>query len=150
MPRFRAPATAVSTALSTSIPEWENQRAGLLLLNGIVYIAFASHGDNGPWHGWILGYNAQTLQQTGAFCTSHNGVGAGMWMGGAGLAAEINDPISHPYGRMFVATGNGDYTASAPYTANMDFGDSILNLRFDQRRAQHSRRIHALQSSCFG
>ena len=109
-------------------PEWENQRPGLLLLNGIVYIGYASHGDNGPWHGWILGYNAQTLQQTGAFCTTHNGVGGGMWMGGAGLAAEINDPTGHPYGRMFVATGNGDYTASAPYTANMDFGDSILNL----------------------
>ena len=109
-------------------PEWENQRAGLLLLNGIVYIGYASHGDNGPWHGWILGYNAHTLQQTGAFCATHNGVGGGMWMGGAGLAAEVNDPTGHPYGRMFVATGNGDYTASAPYTANMDFGDSILNL----------------------
>src|ERR1700679_2556275 len=29
---------------------------------------------------------------------------------------------------MFVATGNGDYTASTPYAAGMDFGDSMLNL----------------------
>ncbi len=108
--------------------EWENQRPGLLLLNGIVYIGFASHGDNGPWHGWILGYNASTLAQTGVFCTSPNGVGAGTWMGGAGLAADVPDPVNHPYGRMFVATGNGDFTASTPYSAGMDFGDSVLNL----------------------
>jgi hypothetical protein len=108
--------------------EWENQRPGLLLLNGVVYIGFASHGDNGPWHGWILGYNEQTLKQTGAFCTSSNGVGAGVWMGGAGLAADVTDPANHPYGRMFVATGNGDYTATTPYVFGMDFGDSILNL----------------------
>src|SRR6266568_1992290 len=109
-------------------PEWQNQRPGLLLLNGIVYIGFAAHGDAGPWHGWILGYNAQTLKQTGAFCPSADGVGAGLWMGGAGLSAEVVDPVNHPYGRMFVATGNGDYTATAPYAAGMDFGDSVLNL----------------------
>jgi LysM repeat protein len=108
-------------------PEWSNQRAGLLLLNGIVYIAFASHGDNGPWHGWLLGYNETTLQQTGAFCTSPNGVGGGIWMGGAGLAADVIDPVNHPYGRIFLATGNGDYTATTPYAAGMDYGDSILN-----------------------
>jgi hypothetical protein len=108
--------------------EWENQRPGLLLLNGIVYVGFAAHGDNGPWHGWILGYNAQTLNQTGAFCTSPNGVGSGVWMSGAGLAADVIDPVNHPYGRMFLATGNGDFTATTPYANGMDYGDSILNL----------------------
>ncbi len=109
-------------------PEWENQRPGLLLLNGVVYVAFASHGDNGPWHGWIFGYNAATLQQTGVFCASPNGVGSGIWMGGAGLAADVVDPVNHPYGRMFVPTGNGDFTAAKPFTSAMDFGDTIINL----------------------
>jgi hypothetical protein len=107
---------------------WENQRPGLLLLNGIVYIGFGSHGDNGPWHGWILGYNAATLQQTGAYVSSPNGTGAGFWMSGAGLAADQLNPSTQPYGRMFATTGNGDYTATTPYTGSMDYGDSILNL----------------------
>ena len=109
-------------------PEWENQRAGLLLLNGVVYVGFAAHMDGGPFHGWIIAYNAQTLKQTGAFCVTPNGEDGGIWMGGAGLAAEINDLAGHPFGRMFVATGNGDYTAAKPYAAGMDFGDTILNL----------------------
>jgi hypothetical protein len=109
-------------------PRWENQRAGLLLLNGVVYIPFASHADNGDWHGWILAYKASTLAQISALCTSPNGVGSGFWMGGNGLAADVIDPVGHPYGRMFVSTGNGDYAASTPYTNSMDYGDSIVNL----------------------
>ena len=107
---------------------WENQRPGLLLLNGIVWIGFAAHGDNGPWHGWILGYNASTLKQTGAFCSSPNAGGAGFWMSGQGLAADQLDTVNHPYGRMFIPTGNGAYDAVKPYTNNMDYGDSHLNL----------------------
>ena len=48
-------------------------------------------------------------------------------MGGSGLAAEVNDPAK-PYGRMFVATGNGAYTASQPYTNTMSYGMSLLDL----------------------
>ena len=106
----------------------ENQRAGLLLLNGIVYIGFSSHEDHSPWHGWIVSYSAGTLQQTGVFCTSPNGNEGGIWMAGNGLAADQLDPVNHPYGRLFVPTGNGDYTAVTPYSNAMDYGDSVLDL----------------------
>ena len=104
-------------------PVWENQRPGLLLLNGIVYVGFSSHEDAGPWHGWILGYDGGSLRQTGAFCVTPNGVGGGIWMSGAGLAADRPDPVGHPYGRMFVPTGNGDYGV-----AQKNYSDSHLNL----------------------
>jgi hypothetical protein len=110
-------------------PMWENQRPALMLLHGIVYIGFASHGDNGPWHGWLLAYNAATLQQTSVFCTSPGGQGSGIWQGGAGMAADVPDPVNHPYGRMFLVTGNGTYDATTPYANGMDFGDD--DLRFD-------------------
>jgi hypothetical protein len=110
-------------------PKWENNRAGLLLLNGIVYLPFAAHGDNGPWHGWILAYNAATLKQTSVWSSSPNGIGAGMWMGGSGLAADTLNPTgSSPGGRIFVATGNGTFDATKPYNTTMDYGDSIVRL----------------------
>jgi hypothetical protein len=111
--------------------QWENQRPGLLLINGFVYIAFAAHGDNGPWHGWILGYKASTLQQSGVWNASPNGIGSGLWSSGAGLAADATGT-----GRIFVATGNGDFPvpsnvvpnpAPAP-SSSVDFGDSIVQL----------------------
>jgi hypothetical protein len=107
--------------------EYELQRPGLLLLNGVVYIAFGSTGDVGTWHGWLFSYDATTLHPIDAFCTTANGVGAGIWMGGAGLAAEVNNPAK-PYGRMFVATGNGTYSASKPYSRSMSYGMSVLDL----------------------
>jgi hypothetical protein len=109
-------------------PPQENQRPALLLLNGIVYIAYSAHEDISPWHGWIMAYNAGNLSQTGVFNSTPNGYAGGIWMSGAGLAADQLDTVNHPYGRMFVTTGNGDYTATKPYNENMDYGDSHLDL----------------------
>ena len=66
---------------------WAMNRSGLLLLNGIVYVAWASHGDSGPYHGWVTAYNAQTLGLVALFNDSPNGTTqteGGIWMGGAG------------------------------------------------------------------
>jgi len=101
---------------------YQLQRPALLLLNGVVYIAFGSINDNGPWHGWIFSYNASNLQQIDVFCTSPNGDGGGIWMSGSGPVAEVNDPAK-PYGRMFVPTGNGTYSPSAS-----SYGMTMLNL----------------------
>jgi hypothetical protein len=136
--KFGGPATIAASVLGNGTgsaggtlnfdPLWENQRTGLLLLNGIVYFGFGAHQDNGPWHGWILAYNASTLQQTGAWCASPNQQSSGIWMSGAGLAANVPDPTNHPYGQMFTATGNGTFDAVIPYNNTMDFGDSIIRL----------------------
>jgi hypothetical protein len=96
----------------------ENQRPGVLLNNGIVYLAFGSHGDNSPWHGWVLGYNASTLQQTVAYNATPNGSGGGIWQGGGGLATDST-------GNIYFVTSNGDFDAN---TGGPDYGDSVLKL----------------------
>jgi hypothetical protein len=77
-------------------------RAALLLLNGYVYIAFGSHGDNPPFHGWLFGYSAGTLQQTAIFNTTPNGWGGAIWQSGQGIAAD-------DAGNLYVETGNGAF-----------------------------------------
>jgi hypothetical protein len=91
-------------------------RPGLLLLNGIVYIAYGSHGDQSPYHGWVLGYDAQTLAQKVVHNTTPNGGLGGFWNGGCGLAADAN-------GSIFGLTGNGTFNG----TMN-NFGDSFIRL----------------------
>jgi hypothetical protein len=104
---------------------WQNNRSALDLFNGNIYIPFGSHGDDGPWHGWVLVYNETTLQRTAAICTSPNGWGDGVWGAGAGMPI---DTVS-ANGRAFLSTGNGDWTSYPPLTNNVDYGASVL--RYD-------------------
>jgi outer membrane protein assembly factor BamB len=99
-------------------PLRQHQRAALLLANGIVYIAWGSHCDRGDYHGWVMGYNATTLQQVAAFVATPDGAEGGVWETGCGLAADTN-------GNLFCATGNGTFDAD---TGGHDFGDSVLKL----------------------
>ena len=104
---------------------WQNNRVAMDLFNGNIYLGFGSHGDDGPWHGWVLVYNETTLQRTAEFCTSPNGYGDGIW--GAGAGFPIDTVTAN--GRAFLSTGNGDFTSYPPLTNSVDYGESIL--RFD-------------------
>src|SRR6266581_4845996 len=119
---------AASGAVLNFDPKWQLNRAGLLLQNGVLYVAFGSHGDNGPWHGWVLSYNAATLSQISAYCSTPNGLGSGVWMSGTGLAADVIDSVNKPYGRLFIPTGNGSFNATPPYTNSMNYGDDLIRL----------------------
>jgi hypothetical protein len=91
-------------------------RPGLMLLNGIVYIAYGSHGDQPFYHGWVLGYDAQTLAQKVVHNTTPNGGLGGFWNGGCGLAADAN-------GSIYGLTGNGTFNSSIN-----NYGDSFIRL----------------------
>jgi hypothetical protein len=93
------------------------QRPALLEVNGSIYIAFASHQDDDPWHGWIFQYDGLSLRRLGVFCTSPNGSEAGIWQGGGGLASDGN-------GFIYAVTGNGDFNPPAN-----DYGDSVLKIK---------------------
>src|SRR5207247_8768250 len=65
-----------------------NQRPGLLLQAGNIYIGWASHNDCGGYHGVILAYNASTLAQVAAWNDTPTGTQAGIWMSGGGLGGD--------------------------------------------------------------
>ena len=69
-------------------PLMQHSRPGILLSNGIIYMAFASHCDFSPYHGWVFAYDAATFAQKGVLNTTANGGLGGVWMSGTGLAAD--------------------------------------------------------------
>jgi hypothetical protein len=121
--KFGGPVVLKASVSTTSgtinlVPIQHMQRPGLLLVNGVVYIGFGSHGDQSPWYGWLLGYNASTLKQVMVFNTAPNGQGGAIWQSGCAPAADAN-------GNIYVITGNGAFTANS---GGVDYGDSILKL----------------------
>ncbi len=99
-------------------PLRENSRPGMMILNGVVYMAFSSLCDYRPYHGWVLGYSETTLQQVSAFITSPNGIASGIWQSGNGIVADNNSNI-------YFATGNGWFDADS---GGIDYGDTITKL----------------------
>jgi hypothetical protein len=96
----------------------ENNRSAILLLKGIVYLAFGSTGDVFPYHGWIFGYahSAGKLSQVSIFNSTPNGSAGGVWSVGA-LAADS-------LGNIYCGTGQGTFDPS-----NNNFGDSFLRMQ---------------------
>jgi hypothetical protein len=98
----------------------ENPRAALLLTKGAVYLTWASSCDVSPYHGWVMAYDARTLQQLGVLNTSPNAGESGIWQSDTGPAADEQ-------GNVYVSTGNGLFDAAAG--GGRDYGDSMLKLR---------------------
>jgi hypothetical protein len=99
----------------------QNQRPGLTLVNGVVYIAWASHEDNPPYYGWVVGYNASTLALAYVLNVSPNVGYGGIWMSGAGPAVDSSNNI-------YLITGNAVFDANSAAAPNNDYGDSFLKL----------------------
>jgi len=100
-------------------PLRENPRAALLLANGTVYLSWASSCDVGPYHGWVMAYDAQSLKKKAVFNASPNADDGGIWESDTGIAADKD-------GSVYAATGNGQFDAAAK--GGRDYGDSLVKL----------------------
>lgn len=123
----------------------EHDRAALSLVNGQLYAAFASHGDNGPYHGWVVSWNVSQLatngfQLSGVFCTSPNNGLGGIWMGGTALEFEADGSA------FYFETGNG--SGGAPtvdangFPINGNYNESLVKLTRDNTTSATSQNLN--------
>jgi hypothetical protein len=97
----------------------EQQHAGLLLDDGVVYAAFASYCDHDPNHGWVLGYQASNLHRTTVYNSTPNSFDGGIWQSATALAADAQ-------GDIYFITGNGGFDLN---TGGKDASDAVLRMR---------------------
>jgi len=117
-----SPGTCDGGSTTNFSPILQNQRPGLALVNGKVYIAWASHGDVGLYHGWLVGFDPTILGVSSVWNASPNLVNgsndckAGIWMSGGAPAADSSN-------NLYVMTGNGLLDAN---TGGSNYGDSYV------------------------
>ena len=105
-------------------PGQYEERAGLLLMNGVVYIAWTSHCDNRPYTGWIMGFDQSTLAQVSVLNVTPNGNEGAIWMAGAGLAADTS-------GNIFLLDANGTFDSNLDtngFPSQGDYGNAFLKI----------------------
>jgi outer membrane protein assembly factor BamB len=105
-------------------PKQYEERAALLLLNGIVYTTWTSHCDIPPYTGWILGYDASTLAQRSVLNVTPNGSGGAFWHAGGGPAADT-------LGNIYLMAGNGTFDTTldaSSFPNHRNFGNAFLAL----------------------
>ena len=105
-------------------PKQYAERAGLLLLNGILYTSWTSHCDIRPYTGWIIGFDASSLSRKSVLNLTPNGNEGAIWMSGAAPAADSAGNIY-----FLDANGTFDTTVNASgFPLHANFGNSFLKL----------------------
>lgn len=104
-------------------PSQYAERAGLLLLNHVIYTGWTSHCDNRPYTGWLMGYNESTLAQTSVLNLTPNGNEGSIWQAGGGLASGGS-------GIFFLdANGTFDTTLNAKgFPVKGDYGNGFVKV----------------------
>lgn len=106
-------------------PKQYNERAALLLDHGTVYTSWASHCDHRPYTGWVIAFNAKTLQRSGVLNLVPNGNEGAMWSSGGG-------PVADAAGNVYVMDGNGSFDSHLDgqgFPANGDYGNAFVKLK---------------------
>ncbi len=105
-------------------PKQYEERAGLLEINGQIVTVWTSHCDIDPYTGWIISYDAGTLTRSSVLNVTPNGSRGGMWMAGAGPAADSQ-------GNVYVLDGNGTFDTtltSAGFPNKGNFGNAFIKI----------------------
>jgi hypothetical protein len=113
-----------ANGVDTFDPAQYNERAALLQVGGTIYTTWGSHCDATPYNSWVMTYSADTLKQTNVFNLVPNGEDGGIWMSGAGPAADSA-------GNVYFIIGNGDFDTTltaAGFPSNGNCGNCFVKL----------------------
>lgn len=113
-----------SGGVVTFDPKQYEERAGLLQINGQIVTVWTSHCDIDPYTGWVIAYDAGTLARSSVLNVTPNGSRGGMWMAGAGPAADAQ-------GNVYVLDGNGTFDTTltaAGFPNKGNFGNAFLKI----------------------
>ena len=117
--------TAPGNVTATFQPGQYEERAALLLSQGIVYTSWTSHCDIPPYGGWIMGYNQATLAQVSALSIAPNSSsGPSIWMAGGGPGVDST-------GNIYLLSANGMFETTLDangFPNRQDYGNSFLKL----------------------
>jgi len=105
-------------------PKQYEERAALLLLNGQIVTAWTSHCDIDPYTGWVMAFDAGTLKQSSVLNVTPNGSRGGLWMAGAGPAADAA-------GNIYLLDGNGTFDTTltgSGFPSHGNFGNAFLKV----------------------
>ncbi len=112
-----------ATDFDLFIPQHQAQRPALTLTpytgtaEGVLYVPF------GQDRGWLMAYDASTLQLLAVFCTAPgvtlSGKGlSGLWGSGGAVATDVN-------GDVYAVTGDGVFDVP---DGGADYGDTVIHL----------------------
>jgi hypothetical protein len=115
-------------------PAIQNQRAGLMKVGNSILAGWGSFSDFGVYHGWLMAFDAGTLQLQAVFNPtmqfqandpvsgpSDHGGGGSFWQ--AGAPPSIDDA-----GNIFVVAADGSFNADQ---GGNNYGDTVLKLRLN-------------------
>lgn len=117
------PGTGSGGTQDIFVPLDYKARPGLVLLDGKVYTFWSSHCDVEPYQGWVIAYDATTLQQAVVYDITSNGSEASLWDSGAAPAVDAE-------GNLYINAANGTFDAQKEdgslNPGGVDFGESIV------------------------
>jgi len=125
-------------------PSAKIKRPALTLVNGVVYIAVASHCDLGRITGWVIGYDATNLTRVVVYNNTPQRYNGGIWMSGEGISADTNgQPVSAPI-------GNGSVGLQRQSPRHDQSRRKFFKADAQWRHPQRHELVHALELSRSG
>ena len=83
----------------------QTQRAGLVLVNGVVYAAFSAQCDYRPYQGWVVGVSTSSESITSLWSSAVADSG-GNTLNGGGIWQSGGAPVVDAQGNLYFSTGN--------------------------------------------